>query len=221
MSGLTRSLKYATFRAGRVIGICFLMAAAFVLYFALLDGVRFTPQNLLPRFPYMLMLVGNLMFMIYGMLDVATYTQLTLIYGCTRKNAALSTVYMHLLQILAIEVVMGICCAVIPAQWYAMDGKTLCLLALIVFLFGSGLALIAGMLIHRFGKTAYIVVVIIASLSGGVIGGLVGFHGGTTIVMDIVLGLLNLPVLIAVGVLWYAVAAVIFWLTIRKIEVRV
>ena len=221
MSGLIRSLKYASFRAARVIGICLLMALGFVFYFALLDGEQFTLQNLLPRFPFMLLFIGNLMFMLYGMLDVATYTQLTLTYGCTRKSAAFSTIYMHLVQMLALEVLMAVCCALIPAQWLAMDGKTLCLMALAIFFISSGLALVTGALIHRFGKAAYIVIVIFASLGGGVIGGLVGFHGGTTGVMDVVMGFLNLPVMLGAGIAWYVLAAVIFWFFIRKIEVRV
>lgn len=221
MGGLTRSLKYATFRAARVIGVCLLMAVGFVFYFALLDGAQFTLENLLPRFPFMLLFIGNLMFMIYGMLDIATYTQLTLTYGCTRRNAALSAVYMHLVQILALEVVMVAACALLPAQWQVIDAKTLGLLALAVFFIGSGLALVTGVLIHRFGKVAYILMVIVCSASGGVIGGLVGFHGGTTVVMNVVMQFLNLNVMIAAGVIWYAVAAVIFWLSIRKIEVRV
>ena len=221
MSGLTRSLKYASFRAGRVIGICLLMAIGFVFYFALLDGTQFTLENLLPRFPFMLLFIGNLMFMIYGMLDVATYTQLTLTYGCTRKNAAISTVFMHLVQILALEVIMVISCALIPAQWQLLDAKTLGLMALAIFFVGSGLALVTGVLIHRFGKIAYIIMVIFCSLGGGVIGGLVGFHGGTTVVMNVVMEFLNLNVMLVAGVIWYVVAAVIFWISIRKIEVRV
>ena len=221
MSGLTRSLKYASFRAGRVIGICLLMAIGFVFYFALLDGAQFTLENLLPRFPFMLLFIGNLMFMIYGMLDVATYTQLTLTYGCTRKNAAISTVFMHLVQILALEVIMVISCALIPAQWQLLDAKTLGLMALAIFFVGSGLALVTGVLIHRFGKIAYIIMVIFCSLGGGVIGGLVGFHGGTTVVMNVVMEFLNLNVMLVAGVIWYVVAAVIFWISIRKIEVRV
>lgn len=221
MSGLLRSLKYATFRAGRVIGVCLLMAIGFVFYFAFLNGAQFTLENLLPRFPFMLLFIGNLMFMLYGMIDVATYTQLTLTYGCTRRDAAISTVYMHLVQILAIEVLMALSCALIPFQWLPLSGKTLCLMALAIFFVGSGLALVTGMLIHRFGKAAYIVFVIIAALGGGVMGGLVGFHGGTTIVMDVVMALLDLKVMLVVGTIWYAVAAVIFWLCIRKIEVRV
>ena len=221
MRGLTRSLKYASFRAGRVIGICLLMAIGFVFYFTLLDGAQFTLENLLPRFPFMLLFIGSLMFMLYGMLDVATYTQLTLTYGCTRRDAAVSTVYMHLVQMLALEVLMVVSCALLPSQWQLIDAKTLGLLSLAIYLIGSGLALVTGVLIHRFGKIAYIVMVIIASLGGGVIGGLVGFHGGTTVVMDVVLKLLNLPVLITVGILWYAVTVVIYWLCIRKVEVRV
>lgn len=221
MNGLARSLKYAGFRAARVIGVCLLMAVGFIFYFAFLDGARFTLSNLLTRFPFMLLFIGNLMFMIYGMLDVATYTQLTLTYGCTRKNAMISTVFIHLVQIVALELVMAAACALIPAEWMPMDGAVLCLLALALFLLGCGLALVTGILIWHFGKAAYIVVVICASLGGGVVGGLVGFHGGTTFLMDFVMDLLNMPLLVTVGVIWYAVMAVIYWLCIRKIEVRV
>ncbi|MBO5152910.1 MAG: hypothetical protein J6C00_00960 [Eubacterium sp.] len=221
MSGLLRSLKYATFRAGRVIGICLLMAVAFVFYFAFLNGDAFSVQNLIPRFPFMLLVVGNLMFMIYGMLDVATYTQLTLTYGCTRKNAAISTVYMHLLQIAAIELVMALCCVWIPRAWMEVSGGALCLLSLGLFLFGSGLALTVGILIHRFGKIAYIIVVIIASLCGGVVGGVVGARGGSGGLLALVFSWLNLKVLLLIGVIWYAVMALAYWFFIRKIEVRV
>ena len=221
MSGLLRSLKYASFRAGRVIGICLLMAVGFVFYFAFLDGAQFTVQNLVPRFPFMLLFIGNLMFMLYGMIDVATYTQLTLTYGCTRKNATISTVYMHVLQILVLEALMAVCCALIPRQWLFISGKVLCLMSLAIFFIGSGLALLTGLLIHRFGKVAYILFVIFAAVGGGVIGGLVGFHGSSTVVMEVVMKFLNLNVILAVGIVWYAVAAVIFWLFIRRIEVRV
>ena len=128
---------------------------------------------------------------------------------------------MHLLQMLAFEVIMVVSCALLPEQWQMIDAKTLGLLALAIFFIGSGLALVTGILIHRFGKVAYTVVVIFASMGGGIVGGLVGFHGGTTVVLDLVLKLLNLPVMIMAGMIWYAAAAVIYWFSIRKIEVRV
>lgn len=103
----------------------------------------------------------------------------------------------------------------------SVDGVTICLLSLALFFIGSGLALVIGILIHRFGKTAYIVVVILASLSGGVVGGFVGYHGGSSAVMNMVMALLNPTVLTVTGIIWYAVAAVIYWLSIRNIEVRV
>lgn len=221
MGGLTRSLKYASFRAGRVIGITLLMAIGFVFYFTFLDGGRFTPENLTSRFPMMLVFIGNLMFMLYGMIDVATYTQLTLSYGCTRRNAALSTFYMQIGQMAAVVGIMVLFYVVIPERWTGDDGKMVCSLALTLFLFGSGLALISGILIHRFGKVAYIIVVFICSLGGGVVGGLVGYHGGTEILAKYVTKLLNLTVLNVVGIIWYAAAALIFWFCIRKIEVRV
>lgn len=221
MSGLIRSLKYASFRAGRVIGSCLLMAVGFVFYFTLLDGGRFTLENLLPRFPMMMLFIGNLMVMLYGMLDVATYTNLTLTYGCTRKNAMISSVYMHLLIVLALEAVIAVSCALLPAQWRAVAGGWLCLLALAQFLVAGGLALVTGVLINRFGKVAYIIFVIFAAIGGGVMGGLLGFHGGTTVLMETATQSLNLPVLVMTGAIWYAVMAVVCWLCTRKMEVRV
>lgn len=221
MSGLIRSLKYASFRAGRVIGISLLMAVGFVFYFTLLDGGRFTLENLLPRFPMMMLFIGNLMVMLYGMLDVATYTNLTLTYGCTRKNAMISSVYMHLLIVLALEAVIAVSCELLPVQWRTADGGWLCLLALAQFLIAGGLALVTGVLINRFGKVAYIIFVIFAAVGGGVMGGLVGFHGGTTVLMEIATQSLNLPVLVMAGAIWYAVMVVICWLCTRKMEVRV
>ena len=221
MGGLMRSFKYAAFRAGREIGVCLLMAVGFVFYFAFLDGSPFTVQNLLPRFPFMLLFIGNLMFMLYGMLDVATYSQLTLTYGSTRKNVAISTVFMHVIQIAALVLLIALSGAFIPQEWLPVPCSTLCFLAAGLFLFCSGLALVMGILIHRFGKVAYILVTIFAALGGGLIGGLVGFHGGSTIVLDTLLRVLNLNLMFAIGLIWYAVMAVIHWLAIRKIEVRV
>lgn len=221
MSGLLRSLKYASFRAGRVIGVCLLMAVGFVFYFAFLNAEAFTVQNLVARFPMTLLLISNLMFMIYGMIDVATYTQLTLTYGCTRKNAVISTVYMHLMQILVLEAVIVICCALIPQQWMSVDGGIISLVSFALLFVSNGLALVLGILIHRFGKMAYMIVVVLASLSGGVIGGFVGYYGGSTAIMDRVITFFNSNILLVVGSVWYVVAAVIFWLNVRKIEVRV
>lgn len=221
MSGLMRSFKYASFRAMRVVRSCLLMAVGFVFYFTLLDGGSFTVQNLLPRFPFMLIFIGNLMFMLYGMVDMATYTQLTLTYGCTRKNAAISAVYMHFLQILVLEIILAVSCVWIPAAWLTVDKSLLCPLALALFLFGGGLSLLTGMLTWRFGKTAYWIFVMISALLGGITGGLVGFQGGTAPVLAAVQKFLNLPILLTVGIACYAVMAVVFYFSIRNIEVRV
>lgn len=221
MDGLNRALKYATFRAGRVIGVALLMSVGFVFYFVFLNGVAFTPENLISRFPLMLLFIGNLMVMLYGMLDVATYTQLTLTYGSTRRNAAISVYYMQVVQILVILGIMVLFYTLVPERWLTGDGKGICLRALILFLFGSGLALVSGVLIHRFGKVAYMIVVVICSLGGGVFGGLVGFHGGTDFLAEYLNLMSGIMLLGVIGVIWYAVAAVIFWCFIRKIEVRV
>ena len=73
MGAFMRSLKYASFRAGRVIGITAGMSVGFVFYFTFLNGESFTVENLISRFPLMLIFIANLMFLIYGMVDVASY----------------------------------------------------------------------------------------------------------------------------------------------------
>lgn len=220
MSGTIRSLKYAAFRAGRVIGLTLLLSVAFVFYFMFLDGEHFTVQNVISRIPFMIVFVGNLMYMLYGMIDIATYTQYTMSCGAVRKDVLISTIFMHVLQIAAAEIVILLFFR-IPKSWQMTGENELCLLALLFFLVGSGLALVMGIAIRRFGKVAYIILVTICSAGGGVCGALVGFHGGGIFLFDLLHVSDYLPRMAAAGCIWYAVMAVIFWLFIRKMEVRV
>jgi hypothetical protein len=220
MSGLVRSLKYASFRAVRVLGVTLLMAVAFIFYFMLIESTSFTLSHVLERFPYMLLFLGNLMFMIYGMLDVATYTQLTMTYGCTRKNAVLSTVYMNLLEIFSAAVILTAYCVLVPCGKPHEQAAVMCISSLALFFFGGGWAMIGGILIHRFGKAAYIVMVLFSTIAGCAIGFASGFYGGTYVLLEKVVTLPMQAIMLA-GVLWFAAASVISWLASRRMEVRV
>jgi len=220
MGGFGRSLKYAAFRSGRLIGITLLMSVVFVFYFLFLDGDAFSVQNIISRFPFIIVFVGNLMYMLYGMVDVATYTQYTMSCGSTRREVMFSMIFMQLLQIAVSEAVM-LLFFLMPEDWQIAGRNETCTLALLVFLAGSGVALIMGILIRRFGRVAYIILVIICSLGGGIMGGLIGISGGSVFLFQILSGLRGLSVLAAAGVVWYVIAVVIFWFGIRKIEVRV
>lgn len=220
MVGLTRSLKYAAFRAGRVIGITLLLSIGFVFYFMFLDGEQFTVQNIISRFPSMLVFVGNLMYMIYGMIDIATYTQYTMSHGATRKDVLISTIFMHVLQIAAAEAVLLLFFA-LPKDWQMAGRNELCMAALLLFLVGGGLALIMGILIRRFGKAAYTILVMVSATCGGILGALIGFHGSSAFLLDLLPAAFNWTVPAVIGCVWYIAAAVVFWLFIRKMEVRV
>ena len=65
------------------------------------------------------------------------------------------------------------------------------------------------------------IVVIIASLCGGVVGGVVGARGGSDGLLTLMLSWVNVKALLLIGVIWYAVMALVYWFFIRKIEVRV
>lgn len=220
MSGLLRAIKYATFRAARVVGITVLMAVGFVFYFALLNDQELTIPNLVGRFPLVLMAIGVLMTSLYGMVDIVTYMQLTLSYGSTRRYAFVSQVYMCLLQAVAVELILAVSCLLIPADWQFIGAKTLLLTAQNTLFFGSGVALLGGLLIYRFGKVAYWLFVMVMACGGGALSGFCGYMDRD---MSVFLDVAQLahPVLHLIGLLCAVIMAVACWFTIRRCEVRV
>ncbi len=220
MNGMLRAIKYASFRAARVIGITVLMAVGFVFYFAFLNEEAFTVQNLVARFPLTLIFVGNLMISLYGMIDVVTYMQLTLSYGSTRKQAICSQIYMGVVQVAAIVLILAVSCALIPEQWQYMTGSSFVLLAQNLIFFGSGLALLGGLLIYRFGRVAYWIFVMLMACGGGVLAGFGGYAGVDTVSL-VGQTALQHPALQLLGILWFAVMSVVCWLILRRSEVHV
>lgn len=220
MNGLTRSLQYASFRAGRVLGTAILMTAVFVLYFTLIAGEAFSMQNLVSRLPETVIFIGSLMFMIYGMLDLVTYTQLTLSYGSTRKDAMISVIYMDLLQIVGMLLVVYLIFTFAPAAWMPMSPLAACALAQNIFFIASSMAMINGMLIYRFGKVAYYIFTFLAAVISGAVAGFTTFMGKMSVLGN-VFQIGGLSVFDLTGVVLFVIAAVICWLFIRKIEVRV
>lgn len=220
MNGLTRSLRYASFRTGRVLGIAVLMSFGFVLYFTLIAGEAFSMQNLVSRLPETVVFIGALMFMIYGMLDLVTYTQLTLSYGSTRKDAMISVIYMDLLQIVGMLLVVYLVFTLAPAAWMPMGTLEACVLAQNIFFIASSVAMINGMLIYRFGKVAYYIFTFLAAVISGAVAGFTTFMGKMSILGN-VFQIGGLSVFDLIGVWLFVIASVICWLFIRKIEVRV
>lgn len=223
MGVVMRSLKYASFRAGRVMCMIAGMSVGFVFYFTFLNGDSFTVENLISRYPLILMFIANLMFLIYGMVDVASYVPLTLSYGSTRKVAFFSNLYMQTLQILGVEILLWICFKCIPRTYLSeyTDGNLLCAVALCIFLLGCGISLPCGVLISRFGKTAYIIVVVLASVGGGMFGALIGFREMSSWLVKWLEKFINVPLIVAIGFGWYILMNVLFYLGMRKYEVRV
>jgi hypothetical protein len=196
------------------------MAVAFIFYFMLIEGVSFTVSNALGRFPYMLIFIGNLMVMLYGMMDLVTYTQISMGYGCTRKNSALSLIYMNCMEIFVIEVILGVYSVLVPFGDAHQNPGLTCIFSLALFLFGSGFSMVAGILIHRFGKAAYVIVVLLCTTAGCAVGFVGGFYGGTYVLLDVVMAW-PMYALAVGGALWFVLASAVLWLFLRKMEVRV
>lgn len=217
MGGLVRALKCATWRAGRVVGLTLLMSVGFIFYFMILEGAHFTVEAAVGRFPQMLLFVGSFMFLAYSVVDTVTYVQYAMGCGCTRKNIMITSIYMHVFEIAASELILVLYFAVFPKGMPA-GGSEVCREALLMFTFVSGLSLAMGILVKRFGRIAYIGVVFFCAVMGGIAGGMMGYFRGTGF-------LVKLPWIsvfeLAAVIVWYVVMAIVFWMNIRKMEVRV
>lgn len=218
MSGLLRALKCATWRAGRCVGMAMLMAVGFIFYIMIINGTRFTVANIVGRFPQMVVFVGSIMYLAYGIVDTVTYVQYAMSCGCTRKNIFFSAVYMHVFELAVTELVLALYYLVVPAEWSMASAGEMCMTVLYLFVFDMGLSLTLGILVKRFGKIAYVVFVVLCSVLGGLVGGLVGFFG--TEIFSGIIPHASLMIPFAAFV-WYGLMAALFWLFIRKIEVRI
>ena len=222
MSGLMRSLKYETIRTGSVLGSALLVSVAFTVYFALISGERLTLMNLVGSLPGLMLFIGCLWFMIYGMVDMVTYTQLTISYGSTRKHALIGKLYMNLLQTVGMVVCMYLVYVLTPAEWMPMEAVSACLLAQNVYLIAGSLALVSGMLVYRFGKVVYLVFTILAAIFGGSLAGFDIHAGESGILASIGAAIGNgFCVWDLAGIVLFLIISVICWFFMRRIEVRV
>lgn len=218
MNGLFRALKCATWRAGRVIGITLLMSVGFIFYFMFLNRVPFSVANIITRFPQMLLFVGSFMYLAYGVVDIITYVQYAMSFGSTRKDVFLSSIYMHVLEIAGTELVLLFYFLLVPEKWLMTDGGTIYKMIFLVYLFSAGLSLVMGIFVKRFGKGAYVVIIILSAVLGGIVGGMVAFYGSNELAALIP----NVSVIVPLAAGgWYVAMAAIFWMNIRKMEVRV
>ena len=218
MSGLIRALKCASWRAARCVGISLLLSVGFIFYFILLDRSSFTLVNIVARFPQMLLFVGSFMYLAYGMVDTVTYLQYSMSCGCTRRDTLISTVYMHVFELAVSELALLLYYLVVPAGWVTVAGRETAVVMMALFACDMGFSMAMGILVKRFGKAAYIVVVILCALVGGIVGGMVGFFGYE--VLDGIVPHISL-ILPFAALIWYALMMFLFWIFIRKMEVRV
>ena len=222
MSGLMRSLKCATIRTGCVLGSALLTSFVFTLYFALISGERLTLMKLVGSLPGIMLFTGGLWFMLYGMVDMVTYTQLTISYGATRKHALIGRLYMSLLQTIGMVACMYLVYVLTPAGWMSMETVPACLLAQNVYLIAGSLALVSGMLVYRFGKAAYLIFRVLATFLGCSLVGFDTYAGGAGILASIGGNIGNgFCIWDLAGIVLFLVVSVICWFFMRRIEVRV
>lgn len=218
MSAIIRSFRNHGFRAERVFGITMLMSFAFIFYFLFLDGMSFSLENILGRVPFSVFFLSVLMFLIYGLIDVVCYVPLTISNGCTRRNMLLGQVFMHVVEVGQTLLVLAVFFALSPVKASIEAGDFLKMSAA-AFIASSGVSLLAGMVVYRFGRIAYFIIIFALAGSGGLIGGLMGAFGGDT-VAAMVPQILQKFGWVGLAVILYVICVAVFGLLSRKMEVK-
>ncbi|MDD6038607.1 MAG: hypothetical protein PUD20_07450 [bacterium] len=222
MYGVSRALKRASYRAGRTIVITLLMSIAFVLYFEFLSDGNFTPEVLVPRVPVMYLFFSSMMYLIYGLTDVAIYTPLEISSGGTRRNVFLGTIFMCMLQIgVSLLFLLAFYGLVPKIMLPAIPMRRMLLATAAIGLFVCGTGMIMGQLVWRFGKVAYYVLIFIITGVCAVSGALFTMsNGGYVGVANRIMMYIDKGFVLILAVLWYALMAGISYLMLMKAEIR-
>ena len=218
MSAIIRSFKSHGYRAERMFGITMLMAFGFIFYFLFLDGMKFTVENILGRVPFSVFFLSVLMFMIYGLVDVVSYVPITISDGCTRRNMLFGQIFMHVIEVGQTLLVLAIFFALSPVKASIESGAFLKMSAA-AFIAACGISLLAGMVVYRFGRVAYFIIIFALTGAGGVVGGMMGAFGGHT-VATLVPQVLQKFGWVGLACVLYVICAVVFGILSRKMEVK-
>ena len=87
------------------------------------------------------------------------------------------------------------------------------------FIASSGVSLLAGMIVYRFGRIAYFIIIFLMTGVGGVVGGLMGAFGGDR-VAAMVPQILQKFGWVGLAVILYVICVAVFGLLSRKMEVK-
>lgn len=222
MYGVSRALKRASYRAGRTIVITLLMSIAFVFYFEFLSDGNFTPEALVPRVPVMYLYFSSMMYLVYGLTDVAIYTPLEISSGGTRRNVFMGTIFMCALQVGVSLLFLLAFYGLVPKMLLpAIPMRRMLLVTAAIGAFVCGTGMIMGQIVWRFGKVAYYVLIILVTSVCAIAGAMFTLsNGGYVAATDRLMMYIDKGFVVILALLWYALMAAISYLMLRKAEIH-
>ncbi len=221
MSGLLPSIRNATRRAVMILAYIVFMAVIFSVFFTWSSGDAITLQGIASDIPKLLLFFGTICIVMWGMVDMVTYLQMTISYGSTRRDALIGYVYMNLFEVAGILICMCLVYACVPGEWMDASLEVLLMLGQNVFLIAAALALTFSIFVYRFGKKAYLIFALpVSLLCGGIVGfssqiGISGIYVSSGLSFSGRLFALNF-----IGAGLFIIAAVLSFLIMKKLEVR-
>ena len=172
-SGMTRTIKYMNYYTSRIILYVLGFTVGMVFYMTLLGG-EFTADALMSNvamMPMFCIFMGCLFFVVFNMSYGPLYANMQLSMGSTRKEMVLGHIYAQFVFIIITTVIAEVFNAISVGGFDSNTGLYIAM-AFFSYLVASAVGSIFGILVDRFGKVAYYVMVAIAAMGGGVFGAL-------------------------------------------------
>lgn len=216
-----RSLKFWGIYTIEGIGIA--VGIGLLLYFYLLLQM---PEGLVKGFfenlalyPYYLLVAGSFYVMMYVMSCFQVYYSLLVSMNVTRKAVVLGIVASTGIVVAALSLIMWVIWKLVPGAVSRSGLGNFHLFSGILFLV-TGVMLLLGAVIVKWGKIGTIVTMLIAGIGGGCMGASVAMMGEDMTEILLKIAEHNFVIVFVVGVAVFAAAGGFIMAVSRKLEVR-
>lgn len=216
-----RSLKFWGLYTIEGIGIA--VGMGLLLYFYLLIQM---PEGLVKGFfenlalyPYYLLVAGSFYMMMYVMSCFQVYYSLLVSMNVTRKAVVLGIVASTGIVVAALSLIMWVIWKLVPGAVSRSGLGNFHLFSGILFLV-TGVMLLLGAVIVKWGKIGTIVTMLIAGIGGGCMGASVAMMGEDMIEILLKIAEHNFVIVFVIGVAVFAAAGSFIMAVSRKLEVR-
>ena len=223
MAAIARNIRFWGKNTLEGIGIS-LAASVGLLIFTGLGGTVYTGEStwtvILSLLPYYLVFSGMFVNAMLALAYFQTYFSVLLSMNATRREIVAGIMVSLTVTIFGILALIFGIWQVCPGD-IAQSGRQLLPLLAAVFFFGTGICIILGTVILRWGKAGTIAMVILCGIIGAFVGGWISVSSGGIQELEELLIKFQFRGVLVLGIAIYVLAGVFVAAFTRKVEVRV